>query len=108
MRPAVDRAAGRARTPLRVAVGSREYDRISHSFAVEPIDQLMMPLEDPEFSQGQSETMRKLIAERMRHLTPRDFGEMLRTATRQDEWLLLMHGAVLGLAGGLIHLAIFG
>jgi uncharacterized membrane protein YheB (UPF0754 family) len=108
MRPAVDRAAGRARTPLRVAVGTREYDRISHSFAVEPIDQLMTPLEDPSFSQSQSETMRKLIAERMRQLPPQDFGEMLRTATRQDEWLLLLHGAVLGLAGGLIHLGIFG
>ena len=108
MRPAVDRAAGRARTPLRVAVGSREYDRISHSFAVEPIDQLMTPLEDPEFSHSQSETMRKLIADRMRQLPPQDFGEMLRTATRQDEWLLLLHGAVLGLAGGLIHLGIFG
>ena len=108
MRPAVDRAAGRARTPLRVAVGTREYERISHSFAVEPIDQLMTPLEDPAFSASQSKTMRKLIAERMRQLPPQDFGEMLRTATRQDEWLLLLHGAVLGLAGGLIHLGIFG
>jgi uncharacterized membrane protein YheB (UPF0754 family) len=108
MRPAVDRAAGRARTPLRVAVGTREYDRISHEFAVEPVEHLMTPLEDPSFSQSQSQTMRKLIAERMRELPEQDFGEMLRTATRQDEWLLLLHGAVLGLAGGLIHLGIFG
>ena len=107
MQPAVDRAAGRARIPLRVAVGPREYDRISHEFAVEPIDQLMTPLEDPWFSASRSQTMRKLIAERMRRLPPQDFGEMLRTATRQDEWLLLLHGAVLGLAGGLIHLGIF-
>jgi hypothetical protein len=52
--------------------------------------------------------MRKLIAERMREMAPEDFADMLRTATREDEWLLLLHGAVLGLAGGLIHLAIFG
>jgi uncharacterized membrane protein YheB (UPF0754 family) len=108
MEPAVDLAAGRARVPLRVAVGSREYDRISRSFAHEPVEQLMMPLSDPEFSRQRSDTMRKLIAQRMRELPPQDFGEMLRTATRQDEWLLLAHGAVLGLAGGLVHLAIFG
>jgi uncharacterized membrane protein YheB (UPF0754 family) len=108
MRPAVDRAAGRARVPLRVAVGTREYDRISRSFAHEPVEQLMTPLSDPGFSRQQSDTMRKLIAERMRQLSPQDFGEMLRTATRQDEWLLLLHGAVLGLAGGLVHLGIFG
>jgi uncharacterized membrane protein YheB (UPF0754 family) len=108
MEPAVDRAAGRVRMPLRVAVGTREYDRISRSFAKEPVEQLMTPLSDPGFSRQQSDTMRKLIASRMRELPPQDFGEMLRTATRQDEWLLLLHGAVLGLAGGLVHLAIFG
>jgi hypothetical protein len=41
-------------------------------------------------------------------MPPADFSELLRTATREDEWLLLLHGAVLGVAGGLVHLAIFG
>ncbi len=27
---------------------------------------------------------------------------------REDEWLLYLHGAVLGFAAGLVHLAIFG
>jgi uncharacterized membrane protein YheB (UPF0754 family) len=108
MRPAVDRATGPARAAVRVAIGSREYDRISRAFAAEPVEQMMAPLEDPEFSSSQSATMRKLIAERMRELPRKDFSELLRTATRQDEWLLLLHGAVLGFAGGLIHLAIFG
>jgi hypothetical protein len=44
----------------------------------------------------------------MREMNPTDFSELLRTATRQDEWLLLLHGAVLGFGAGLIHLAIFG
>jgi hypothetical protein len=52
--------------------------------------------------------MRQLITERIRAMAPRDFAELLRTATEEDEWLLLAHGAVLGLAGGLVHLAIFG
>jgi uncharacterized membrane protein YheB (UPF0754 family) len=108
MRPAIDRATGPLRPLVRVAVGAREYDAIRRAFATEPVEQLMVPLSDPEFSRSQSATMRKLIAERMREMAPSDFAEMLRTATREDEWLLLLHGAVLGLAGGLIHLAIFG
>ena len=108
MLPAIDQAVGPLRPAVRVAVGHREYDEIRHAFATEPIDELMGPLTDPEFSRTQSAQMRKLIAERMREMAPADFGEMLRTATREDEWLLLLHGAVLGLAGGLIHLAIFG
>jgi uncharacterized membrane protein YheB (UPF0754 family) len=108
MLPAIDRATGRARAAVRVAVGTEEYDRISRSFAAEPVEHIMTPLGDPEFSASQSATMRKLIAERMRELPPEDFSEMLRTATRQDEWLLLLHGAVLGFGAGLIHFAIFG
>jgi hypothetical protein len=44
----------------------------------------------------------------MREMAPADFSEMLRTAMREDEWLLYLHGAVLGFGAGLIHLAIFG
>ena len=108
MKPAIDRAIGPARAAVRVAVGSREYESIRHSFATEPIKRMMEPLSDPKFSKEQSRTMRKLITERMREMSPKDFGEMLRTATREDEWLLLLHGAVLGLAGGFVHLGIFG
>jgi uncharacterized membrane protein YheB (UPF0754 family) len=108
MRPAIDRAAGPLRPAVRVAVGPREYEAIRHAFATEPVDKMMDPLSDPEFSATQSASIRKLIADRMREMAPEDFANMLRTATREDEWLLLLHGAVLGLAGGLIHLGIFG
>jgi uncharacterized membrane protein YheB (UPF0754 family) len=108
MRPAIDRATGPARAAVRVALGPREYDAIAASFAAEPVDQMMTPLGDPEFNRERSASMRKLIAERMRDMRPEDFSEMLHMATKQDEWLLLLHGAVLGFAAGLVHLAIFG
>ena len=43
--------------------------------------------------------MRELISEHMPS-SAGDFAEMLRTAIREDEWLLLLHGAVLGFAPG--------
>lgn len=108
MRPAIDQAIGPARAAVRVAIGRREYDAIRESLASEPVESMMTPLSDPEFSRRQGATMRKLISERMREMPASDFAEMLRTATREDEWLLLLHGAVLGFAGGLVHLALFG
>jgi uncharacterized membrane protein YheB (UPF0754 family) len=108
MRPAVDRAVGPARDAVRVAVGTREYDRIRESVAVEAVDYTVTPLTDPDFNRRQSEAIRKLIAGRMREMSSRDFAEMLRTAMREDEWLLYLHGAVLGFGAGLVHLAIFG
>jgi uncharacterized membrane protein YheB (UPF0754 family) len=107
-RPAMDRAVGPAAPAVRVAVGTREYDAIREALAGEAVHHTIAPLSDPEFNRRQSGRVRALVAERMRAMAPRDFSEMLRTAIKQDEWLLYLHGAVLGFGAGLIHLAIFG
>jgi len=108
LRPAVDRAVGRARPAVRVAVGPRGYDAIRSSVAAEAAGYTVAPLTDPEFNASQSGGIREFVAARMRRMDPADFSEMLRTAMREDEWLLYLHGAVLGFGAGLLHLAIFG
>ncbi|MEK6229412.1 MAG: hypothetical protein AABM29_11465 [Actinomycetota bacterium] len=108
LRPAVDRATGPARAAVRVAVGTHEYDTIRDSVATEAVEYTMTPLTDTDFNKQQSPKIRKLIASRMRELPPTDFSEMLRAAMREDEWLLVLHGAVLGFGAGLLHLALFG
>jgi len=108
MRPAIDRAVGPAKTAVRVAVGTETYDTIRESVATEAVEYTMTPLTDEEFNRRQSDAVRTLITARMRELSPADFAEMLRTAMREDEWLLYLHGAVLGFAAGVLHLLIFG
>jgi uncharacterized membrane protein YheB (UPF0754 family) len=108
LRPAVDRASGVARSAVRVALGTREYDAIRESVAVEGVQYTATPLTDPEFSRQQSEAVRPLIAQRMREMSSTDFVEMMRAAIKEDEWMLYAHGAVLGFGAGLLHLAIFG
>jgi uncharacterized membrane protein YheB (UPF0754 family) len=108
MQPAIDRAAGPARELVRVAVGTTEYDNIRESVAHEAAEHTLTGFRDPELSRRQSEKMRTLIAQRTKELPPKDFVEMLRSAFKEDEWMLYFHGAVMGLAGGFIHLALFG
>jgi len=108
LRPAVDRAVGRARPAVRAAMGRREYDMIRSSVAVEVASHTVAPLADADFNRTQSDGIREFVAMRMREMGPEDFSEMLRTAVREDEWLLYLHGAVLGFGAGLLHLAIFG
>src|SRR5215207_9350756 len=108
MRPAVDRAAGPARLAVQVAIGTSQYETIRESLASEAVDYTMTPLTDPEFNRRQSAALRNLFADRMRELPHADFSELLRSAMREDEWLLLLHGAVLGFVAGCIHLLIFG
>jgi uncharacterized membrane protein YheB (UPF0754 family) len=108
LRPAVDRATGPIRPAVRVALGSREYDTIRDSVAAEAAEYTMTPLTDPEFSARQSAKIRSLLRSRMEALPYPDFVELLRSAIKEDEWMLYAHGAVLGFGAGLLHLAIFG
>jgi uncharacterized membrane protein YheB (UPF0754 family) len=108
MRPAVDRAAGPVRGAVRVAVGRREFDSIREAVAQEAVVRTIQPFRDPAFSRRQADRIRELVARRTRELPPRDFVEMMRSAIREDEWMLYAHGAIMGFAGGLLHLALFG
>ena len=108
MGPAIDRAAGPVRAAVRVAVGTREFDSIRDSVARDSVEHTMTPFRDPEFSKRQSAKIESLIARRTRELPPKDFVEMLRAAIKEDEWMLYVHGAVMGLGGGFIHLLVFG
>jgi uncharacterized membrane protein YheB (UPF0754 family) len=108
LRPAVDRAAGRARPAVRVAVGPRQYAAIRSSVAAEAAGRTVASLTDSDFDRAQSDNVREFVAARVREMGPSDFSEMLRTVVREDEWLLYLHGAALGFGAGLLHLAIFG
>jgi len=108
MRPAIDRAAGPARLAVQMAIGSSQYETIRESFTTEAVGHTMTPLADPEFNRLQSTKVRDLFTDRVRELSHADFSELLRSGMREDEWLLLLHGAVLGFVAGCIHLAIFG
>jgi hypothetical protein len=107
LRPAVDKALGPAQGAVRVAIGARRYDRIRDSMATEATD-FAAAFSDKEFNRQQAEKVRGFVATQMRQLPPAEFSELLRSAIKQDEWLLFLHGAVLGFGAGLLHLAIFG
>jgi uncharacterized membrane protein YheB (UPF0754 family) len=108
LRPAVDRATGAAQPLVRLAVGPREYDAIRDSLAIEGVEYTITPFQDEDFNREQSRAIHTLLAERIREMSYADFSELLRSAMREDEWLLVLHGAVLGFGAGLVHLALFG
>jgi uncharacterized membrane protein YheB (UPF0754 family) len=108
LRPAVDKAVGPARAAVRVAIGSKEYDQIRASLATEASGFAPIAFNDAEFSKRQSVKIYRFISAQMRQMGADDFVEMLRSAIKQDEWLLFFHGGALGLFAGFLHLAIFG
>jgi hypothetical protein len=108
LRPAIDRALGPVRGAVRVAMGPKRFDSIRESVAQEAVGRTLTPFKDPEFNRQQSEKIRVLVERRTQELPPRDFADMMRSAIKEDEWMLYAHGAIMGLAGGFLHVAIFG
>ncbi len=108
LRPAIDKAAGPLRGAVRVAMGAEKFDSIRDSVAHEAVGRTLTPFKDKEFSAKQADKIRVLVATRTKELPPSDFVDMMRSAIKEDEWMLYAHGAVMGAAGGFLHLAIFG
>lgn len=107
LRPAVDDAVGFARSAVRVGIGTERYDRIRDAVAHEAVE-FASVFSDTEFGRQQAGKIRAFVARQMRQLRSDEFNELLRSAIKQDEWLLFVHGGVLGVGAGLVHLAIFG
>lgn len=106
IRPEIDRAMGLAAPTIRVATGTDQYERVREAFATESVDRTFAPLRDPAFNRERSEAIRSLIRDRMRTLEPDEFAGLLRPAFEEDEWMLILMGAVLGFVAGWLQLLV--
>lgn len=104
MRPVVDDVVGSVAPAIRAAGGREGYENLRKTAADEGVEYAMEALQDPEFSEARSEAIRTLLYERMKVLNEADYAEMLHTAFEEDEWLLILIGAVLGFIAGWLQL----
>ncbi|WP_406233113.1 hypothetical protein [Nocardia sp. NBC_01009] len=108
LRPAADRALGPAKSAVKFVLGSREYNALQSTLTAEAMNIAPIAFADPEFNVRQGKQINEYIAKQMSALSPTDLVDMLRSAIKQDEWLLFLHGGVLGLFAGYAHILIFG
>lgn len=108
MSDTVDDAVGGARILVRTAVGNEQYERMKA--AVMPAALEMFPTIgiDDAFAIKQRKRIADFVEVQMTKLSLEDFQGVLRGAVKQDEWLLFVHGGILGGLAGFLHLAIFG
>lgn len=103
LRPIIDRTVGLARPMVRAATGSH-YDAIRSNIAEGTVTHTVGSLADEEFVKGRAEKLHRLLAARMRVLSPPEFADMLRSAFREDEWQLIAVGGILGFLAGLVQM----
>lgn len=106
IKPEVDRAVGIAGPVIRMTSGNEQYERVREMFADEGVDKTIEPLHDPEFNEERSKAIREFMAERIKQLPPEGFRELLRPAFEEDEWMLILLGAVLGFVAGWLQLLV--
>ncbi|AQL43175.1 hypothetical protein BV210_10800 [Halorientalis sp. IM1011] len=106
IRPTLDEALGMAAPVVRVATGDRRYEEIRDALATEGVEYTLEPLKDEEFNRERAVPVKELIASRMQELPPQDFTMTLRSAFKEDEWLLIGIGAALGFVAGWVQLLV--
>lgn len=96
----VDEQAGIARPLVAFAIGSRRYQDMKKSVTAKLVETLPQTLRHVDnYAEGAMD-IRNTLMERMQKLSPEEFEGMLRPAFKEDEWSLIIVGAVLGFIVG--------
>lgn len=106
---AIDESAGAARPLLAWTVGSESYARMKASAVERVLARIPGTLQHVTEYAEDAMRIRETLVSRLRDLDPLDYERMLRPAFEEDEWLLIMVGALLGLGVGWCQLVfLFG
>lgn len=104
----IHRQLGPTHSVVRAAFGRRQFDNLTVGAAGAAVGLAPSLVEDEEFAREQAKKIDEFATRKLRMLSPGEFMEMFYASVEQDAWLLYLHGAVLGLAVGGIHLVLFG
>ncbi len=108
LRREINNTLGPVGLMVRLAVGSDEFEAMQRAGAAAAIGFAPKLLADAEFTTAQSEKVAQFATQKLQELPPDEFMDILLSAIEQDAWLLYVHGGLLGVLVGIVHLAIFG
>ncbi len=104
----IDRILGRMRPMVRLAIGDRRLGAIRAGSTSSALAIVPSLADDADFSRDQAVKLDRLCSQKLRELPPDEFVDLLYSAIEQDAWLLYLHGGILGVLVGAVHLAVFG
>lgn len=96
----VDEQAGIAKPLVVYSVGGLEYRRIKQDVSARLMTQLPYAMLAIEGYAEKEMDIRQTLVEKLKLMTPEEFEGVLRPVFQQDEWKLIMVGAVLGFLVG--------
>ncbi len=96
----VDEQAGVLKPIVVFAVGSEKYKAMKNAITGNMVLQLPVALSHIEKYAEDAMDIQNTLVTKMKELTPEEFEGVLRPAFKQDEWILITVGAVLGFLVG--------
>ena len=94
---------------VQVTGGAKSYAQIKKTVEAYMLDLMVLESADPTFNRERGEAAEEAFRERMNAMTPEEFQDLLRPAFKEDEWILIALGCVLGFMTGLGQLIfVFG
>ena len=96
----VDEQAGVLKPVVVFAVGSAKYKNMKEAITERMVEQLPAALKHMEKYAEDAMDIQNTLVTKMQELTPEEFEGVLRPAFKQDEWILITVGAVLGFMVG--------
>jgi uncharacterized membrane protein YheB (UPF0754 family) len=103
---AIDDMFGPDSPVVRMMGGAEAYETVRDEIAENGVEYAVEPMRDREIHEERRGAVRRLLERRMKDLPPDDYTVMLRSAFKEDEWLLIAMGAALGFVAGWIQLLV--
>jgi hypothetical protein len=100
VRKEIDIEAGIVRPLVVYAIGGAKYQVLKTKVAERIMERLPETMKSMESYAEDAMDIRNTLITRMQRLTPEEFEGMLRPAFKEDEWALIIVGAVLGFLVG--------
>lgn len=96
----VDEQSGVLKPIVVFAVGSNRYAEMKNVVTDKIVEQMPKALKHMEQYAEDAMDIKNTLVTKMQELTPAEFEGVLRPAFKQDEWILITVGAVLGFLVG--------
>lgn len=104
LRPLLD--SGVVRTAIQISIGAEGFADLKNLVADRAVDMSLGSMSEQGFSRERSTIIHRIFSRRMMAMSNEEFQELLRPAFKEDEWILILLGAVLGAMAGFGQLAI--
>jgi len=107
LKPLVEEAIAAVGPIAQVAVSAAGVERIQEQLSTKALGVSADPFEDEAFNEERAVVVERLLRDRMEHLPPEEFQDLLRPCFKEDEWTLLALGSVVGFIVGVLQHLIF-